>query len=186
MSKAMIVFLSVMGVGFVTVCILAMTMLGWMNTANGLEKRYTAQQMVVETTMDNMRKTLMSQYAVSKDFADTFIKVVAMNAEGRKGGSIFKSVTESSGNVVQGFNPELASKMMNSIEGKMAEFTRAQNVWGDVWREYETYLSTQPQGLFLSMIGRKSLPKPIMITSSVAKEAMETGKLDDDILGRKK
>jgi hypothetical protein len=164
------------------VCVL--TIAFWVMSINNgevqLRTKFEAQQNLVESSMDNMRKTLMSQYKVSKDFADTFIKVVAMNAEGRKGGTIFKSVTESSGNVIQGFTPELSMKMMNSIEGKMSEFKRAQDVWVDIWREHKTFCATMPNSF---IVGSRVFPKPEVISSDAAKEAMKTGKLSDNILG---
>lgn len=153
---------------------------GILNGEVSLRVRYEAQENVVESTMDNMRKTLMNQYSVSKEFAETFVKCVALQAEGRKGGSLFKSVTEASGNTPQAFTPELASKMMNSIEGKLSEFKRAQDVWVDVWREHKTYCSTMPNAIF---VGGKVFPKPQVISSEVSKAAMESGKLTDKVLG---
>lgn len=157
----------------------AVWVLGTYNGEARLRIRYEAQTKVVETTLDNMRKTLMNQYKVSKEFADTFIKCVAMQAEGRKGGSLFKSVTEASGNTPQAFTPELANKMMNSIEGKMAEFKRSQDVWVDVWREHKTYCSMYPRSF---LVGGRVFPAPNVISSGETKEAMATGVMSDDIL----
>jgi len=161
---------------------IALYFMGTLNTQNGLAVRYQAQTKVVETTMDTMRKTLMNQYGVHKDVADTFIKVAALKAGGHSGGSLFKSVTEASGNTIQGFSPEVAMKMMTSIEGKMDEFKRSQETWVDVWRQHHTYVTNYPQALWLS---GKAFPEPKIITSSTAKAAMLSGELGDDILGRK-
>lgn len=171
---------------FAMFCVFVVAVAIWvMGIFNGevqLRTKFEAQQNLVESTMDTMRKTLMNQYQVSKDFADTFVKCVVAQSEGRKGGGLFKMVTEASGNVNQGFTPELASKMMNSIEGKMAEFKRAQDVYTDVWREHKTFCSTMPNAL---LVGAKVMPKPVVISSEVSKEAMKTGKLNDDVLGAK-
>jgi hypothetical protein len=174
----------IIGGGFLaTMVVLAIAVAIWVmsifNTEVQLRTRFEAQQNVVESTMDTMRKTLMNQYKVNKDFADTFIKCVAMAAEGRKGGSLFKMVTEASGNANQGFTPELASKMMNSIEGKMNEFKRSQDVLTDVWREHKTYCMTMPNSF---LIAGKVFPKPVVISSEASKEAMQTGKLNDNVL----
>jgi len=125
---------------------------------------------------------------VSKDFADTFIQVVAAQAEGRKGGNVFKMVTEASGAAPQTFTPDIAMKMMNTIGGEMAEFQRAQVTWVDIHREHDTFYNKVFLGFFnySSLIGRERLEPPKVVTSSVAKEAMKTGELNDDILGSEK
>jgi len=191
MSKGIFVALGVFGF-FALVVILALGILASItsikNKDNALRRKYEAQKSVVEVTMDTMRKTLMSQYKVNQDFAETFIKVVAAQAEGRKGGSLFKSVTEASGAAPQTFTPEIANKMMNTIAGEMAEFQRSQLMWVDIHREHDTFYNQVFLGFFnySSIIGRERMEAPKVITSSVSKEAMQTGELDDDILGTKK
>lgn len=154
--------------------------MGISNTANELEVRYAAESGKVENGMDNMRKVLMSQYGVTKDYADAVIKSISENQKGRVGGSFVKVTTEGA---VQNISTDLYGKMMNSIEGKLAEFQRAQNERNDVWRQHKKYCTTMPQSWFLK--GRV-FPAPTMITSSVSKEAMKTGILDDDVLGRQR
>ena len=181
MNKALIIGGGIVASMFVLALVGVIWTISIFNGEVRLHTKFDAQKNVVESTMDTMRKVLMNQYQVNKDFADTFVKCVAMQAEGRKGGSLFKMVTESSGNVIQGFTPELASKMMNSIEGKMNEFKRAQDVYVDVWREHKTFCSVMPNSLF---VGAKVLPQPVVISSNSSKEAMETGRLSDNIIGK--
>lgn len=154
------------------------------NTDNTLRKRFVAQGQVVETTLDKMRKTLINRFKVTREFADTFIKVEATRAQGRTGGNLFKMVTEASGNVPQGFNPELASSMANAISGEIAEFKRAQDTWIDVHRQHDEFYDKTFLGFFAyrQIIGRERLDPPKVISSSLTKEAMATGVMEDNIL----
>lgn len=182
MSKGMIfgiIGAVVVGISLICAIFIGCWIFSIYNGEIALRTRFEKQENVVESTMDNMRKTLMNQYSVSKEFAETFIKVSATVASGRSGGSLFKSVTESSGNVNQGFTPELANKMMNSIEGKLAEFKRSMDTEVDIWGEHKVYCSTMPNALF---VGNKVFPKPQVISSEVSKAAIKNGILEDIII----
>jgi hypothetical protein len=183
MNKAIVIGIAILVMGMVFIASIAIWFFSMTNGEVRLRTKYEMQQKVVETSLDNMRKTLINQYNVSSEFAETFIKCVAMQSEGRKGGSLFKSVTEASGNAIQGFTPELAMKMMNSIEGKMAEFKRSQDVVLDVYREHKTYCQIMPNSIFLA---GKVLPEPKVISSSEAKNAIATGMMEDNIIGGNK
>jgi hypothetical protein len=164
-------------VAFALVCLF--WYMGISNTEQGLRIKYEAQTKVVETTMDNMKKTLINQFKVNSQFAETFIKCMATQAEGRKGGGLFKMVTEASGGAPQTFTPDVSLRMMASIDGKLAEFKRAQDVWIDVWREHKTFCSLMPQSWFLKS---RVFPEPNVISSESSKESMKSGKMDDEIL----
>ena len=176
MNKGLIAGIGILIVGFIFTLFTLFIVI--YNNEIALRNRFNAQKMVVENTMDNMRKTLINNYKINSEFSETFIKVVLGTASGRSGGSIFKSVTEASGNINQGFTPELANKMMNSIEGKMSEFKSSQQLMIDIYREHKTYCQTMPRNFF---IGNKVMQEPLIISSEISKKAMSTGILEDNM-----
>lgn len=176
MSKGTIVALCSVGAILLLVIIGISWYFGIINGEVRLANRYDAQFNVRETSLDTMRKTLMNQFKVTQEYADKFIAVVSEQAEGRKGGTLFKSSTESQS---LGLTPDLYKSMLASIEGQLQEFKRAQDTLTDVWREHKTYCETAPNSFFVS--GRVK-PKPEMVSSEVTKTAIKTGKLDDNVL----
>jgi len=172
---------------------------GLVNTEVSLSKRYEAQSNVVETALDTMRKTIMNQHKCTKEWADTFIAVVAEQAKGRTGmsaqvptaevskGSAAVAAVTAGGTAFQfgresealGIPPALFTQLANSIEGKLAEFKRSQDVLTDVWREHATYCQKLPNRW---VIGGKIKPKPEMITSEITKSAVQTKVLDDNLM----
>lgn len=177
MSKTTLVMLIVLGLLVVFGLSFFFWTMGIKRTENVLAKRYSAQENVVETTLDKMRKTLINQFKVKESFANDFIKVVAAQAEGRKGGSLVKLNAEAANKL--GITPEIYMTMMNSISGEMDNFKRSQDTFTDIWREHETWC-TDPYHAWL--IGNRVKPRPEMISSEVAKEAMQTKKLGDGLL----
>lgn len=168
---------------------------GVFNGEIALANRYDAQANVVETALDTMRKTIMNQHNCTKEWADKFISVVTLQASGRGG----NKVVLPDGNAVAGvaavgagtslqigreseslgIPQELYLKLANSIEGKLSEFKRAQDVQTDVWREHKTYC----QNVYRSwLVGSRIKPKPEMISSEITKDAILTKKLKDDLL----
>lgn len=181
------------------VMIIGIWIAGVFNGEIALANRYDAQFNVVETTLDTMRKTIMNQHNCSKEWADKFISVVALQASGRSGNvaggsvsgegksALIASAVSSGGvgiNVSReseslGLPPALYSQLANSIEGKLSEFKRAQDVLTDVWREHKTYC----QNVWHSwVVGSRIKPKPEMISSEITKDAIITKKLKDDLL----
>ena len=177
MKKGLIVGIAIAAiVGLISIMGVIMAV-GINNTEIGLRNQYTAQNKEVETTLDTMRKTLMSQFKVTKEFADKFIKVAQTQTEGRKGGGLIKLSTESA---ALGIDKDIYKKMMNSIEGQMAQFKRSQDTLTDVWRTHKTYCEVFPNSI---IVGGNPIPEPVMISSNVTKETMKTKVLDDNILG---
>lgn len=178
-------FVICIGVGisfflFVVICI--SSYFNVMNTEVSLRKQFEAQQNVVETTMDKMRKVIMNENKVTKDWADKFIQSVAMQSEGRKGGNgslvSAKVVTESAN---LGIPSELYVKLANTIEGNLSEYKNAQDKLTDLWREHNTYCNQMPQRIFIGHYADQ-VKKPEMISSLTVKEAIQTKKLDDNLL----
>ena len=177
MSKGAIVALVVVGLILITAIWGFVWTMGVKSTEVGLKNRYLAQDKVRETCMDGMRKTLMNEFKVNQMFADSFLKVVTATTEGRKGGNFMKWTQESSSKL--GMDNETFMKMMNAIEGQIASFQRSQQVLADIWREHKTWIE-DPWHSWL--VGDRVLKEPVMVTSEVTKEAMQSGKLNDDLL----
>jgi len=195
-------------VGISSVVLLAIVFGCWtmwkMNAVKGeiaLSNRYEAQFNVVETTMDTMRKTIMNQHTCTKEWADNFVKVVAQQAAGRSGlagrtqaggaESAVAAVTASGAGTgftfareseALGIPSDLYMKLANAIEGKLDEFKSSQDVLTDVWQTHKTYCEDPYHNwLGLSLVDEVK-EKPVMISSSVTKEAMETKVLDDNLM----
>lgn len=195
MSKGMLVGL---GIAVMLVAMVAIGVGWYFSVCNGevrLANRYDAQFNVVETSLDTMRKTIMNQHNCTKEWADKFIAVVAQQASGRGG----NKVVLPDGNAVAGvaavgagtslqigresealgIPATLYTQLANSIEGKLAEFKRSQDVLTDVWREHKTFCETKPNSW---IVGGKIKPKPEMISSEITKDAIKTKKLDDNLM----
>jgi hypothetical protein len=72
-------------------------------------------------------------------------------------------------------------KLANAIEGQLAEFTRAQDVLTDVWREHTAYCKDPYHNWLGVNLTDKVKPKPEMITSAETKGAVETKKMDEKL-----
>lgn len=196
-------------VGISMVILLAITFGCWtmwkMNVVKGeiaLNNRYEAQFNVVETTLDTMRKTIMNQHKCTKEWAEKFIQVVSQQAAGRSGlagrtngdngaeGAV-AAVTASGGGTgftfareseALGIPSDLYMKLSNSIEGKLAEFKRSQDVLTDVWQTHKTYCEDPYHNWLGVALVDKVKEKPEMISSTVTKEAMETKVLADELM----
>ena len=177
MQKSIIVKIASVGIVMLVLVMIVEYAVSINNTEIELRNRYDAQFNVVETTLDKMRKDLMNQYKLTKEFADKFIQVVNVQSKGRKGGSLLKLSTESN---KLGISDELYKKMLNTISGNLAEFKRSQDVLTDIWREHKTFCQKFPNSL---MAGSRILSKPEMISSEATKEIIKTKKLDDNLLG---
>jgi hypothetical protein len=164
-------------VGVIVVLVLGMMMwaMGIYNTEVSLRNRYLAQKKTIETAHDKMWKTLKQQFKINTKYEETFKAGLLAVAEGRKGGSLFKSSSESSSQL--GLSDEIYTKMMNSIDGQRAMLKRHQDVYADIWRQHKTHCEKMPNNFF---VGGKVLEEPSMISSTATKNAIETG-VDDDI-----
>jgi hypothetical protein len=160
----------------------------------GLANRYDAQFNVVETTLDTMRKTIMNQHKCTTEWADKFIAVVSEQGSGRPG-AFAKAGNAPAGSGLMalggtgykeseslGIPDKLYEKLSNSIDGKLAEFKRSQDVLTDVWRAHKTYCEDPFHNWIGLALASKVKEKPVMISSSVTKKAIETKVLDDELM----
>ena len=166
-------------IGGVAVLAIIITIFWYFGVVNGeisLRNRFEAQESKIETSHDNMWKTIKQKYKIQGNYEDTFKEGLLAVASGRSGGSLFKSSTEASTQL--GLSTELYKDMMSTIEGKRAQFMRSQNTLVDIWRQHKTHCETAPNSMVL---GRSYvMDKPDMITSTTTKKAVAEG-VDDDI-----
>jgi hypothetical protein len=171
----------------------------------GLATRYDAQHNVVETTLFKMRTTIKNIHSCTDEWADKFIKVVAMQAQGRSGvvsdggggieaGTVNKAnsaataaalggvgVNVSRESEALGIPSDLYMKLANAIEGNLAEFKRSQDVLTDVWREHTAYCQDPYHNWLGVSLAGKGKPKPEMITSQDTKDAVSTKRMDEKL-----
>ena len=170
----------------------------------GLATRYEAQFNVVETSLFKMRAAIKNIHTCTDEWADKFIKVVAMQAQGRSGvapggtaaevGAVNKAnsavaavaaggvgVNVSRESEALGIPQELYMKLANAIEGHLGDFTRQQDVLTDVWREHTAYCKDPYHNWMGVALADKVKPKPEMITSQDTKSAMESKKMDEKL-----
>lgn len=183
MKKGCLIGAVVFGVFFLFVIICIGSYFSICNTEVSLRKQFEAQQNVVETTMDKMRKVVMNEGKLTREYADKFIQSVVAQSEGRKGGSggnfvSAKVVTESN---KLGIPTDMYIKLANTIEGNLAEYKNSQDKLTDIWREHNTYCLKMPNRLFIGNYVEQ-VKKPEMISSSTVKEAIQTKKLDDNLI----
>lgn len=197
----------VLVLGFISMVVVGVVLLlGWvfwrMSVNKGeieLDARYEAQFNVVETKLFEMRSAVKNIHKCSDEWADKFIKVVAMQASGRggnravlpegNGGVVAGAAVAASGTTLQigresealGIPQELYMKLANAIEGKMADFTRQQDVLSDIWRSHTAYCRDPYHNWLGTDLAGKVKPKPEMITSSETKEAVKTKKMAEDL-----
>ena len=180
MNKPLIVAVSVVGLIVMFFVCFWFYGMGVKREYVGLKNRYEAQFNEVETTLDNMIKTIKNQAKVKDAFAKDFLAVVIAQSEGRKGGSLFKSSAEAANTL--GITPELYTKLQNSIAGELDQFKRSQDTLTDVWRQYNTFCEDPWHNILWLSYEGKIKDKPEMISGGKAKKAVETKELDDDLL----
>lgn len=171
----------------------------------GLATRYDAQFNVVETSLFKMRTAIKNIHACTDEWADKFIKVVAMQAQGRSG-VVPAAAVETGGSTVNkanaavaavaaggvgvnvsresealGIPQELYLKLANAIEGQLADFTRQQDILTDVWREHTAYCKDPYHNWMGVTLAKNVKPKPEMITSAETKSAVESKKMDEKL-----
>jgi hypothetical protein len=146
------------------------------NTSVAYEGAYEAQKLEIEAVLDRTKKDLMANHQITKEYAEDFIKVEIARAQGRTGGGLVKVSTEAS---ASGMTPQLHQAMMNTISGNLAEYQRAQSKLADIWQQQYTFCTSYPARIFVL---NRIKPKPVMISSSSTKTAVETGVQEDNLL----
>ena len=95
MNKSLLVIISVA----VLIVVVFMGLFLWKNgvikTEIDLSNHYDSQFNVVETSFDTMRNTIMNIMNCTREHANKVAQIVALQKEGREGGSLFKLTKES-------------------------------------------------------------------------------------------
>jgi hypothetical protein len=164
-----------------------------------LSNRYDAQERVIETTLDTMRKAIKNVHKCTDEWADKFIAVVSKQAEGRSGGKVElpagadasavaaasaagMSINVSRESEALGIPDEMYLKLANVISGKLDALKQSQDTRNDLHQTHKTYCEDPFHNwLGVSLID-KVKPAPVMISSTSTKEVMETKVLEDDLL----
>lgn len=173
---------SIIGLGIVgLVIVVIMFGLSLRGQAITLRNQYKAKEKTVQTAHDNMWKTIQQKFEVGDEYKSGFIASIAAAAEGRKGGTLFKSVQEN----MPGLAPDLYREIMATIEGKRDMLKREMDTEVDVARQFNTLIEKWnifPFGMFL---GDTTLIDAKIITSGRTSNAWESGQ-DDEVSLREK
>jgi len=168
---------NLVGLSILAVCgILILGILCWgigtRNRAISLENRFNACVSENKTSMDNMWKTIQQKYQIKNDYAKETQSLMQAAVEGRKGGDLFKMVTES----MQGLDPSIYKDLLATIEGKRDQFKRSQDMQISIKNEHDNMRTQFPASLICG-----SRPEIVLklVTSSKTEESFETGREDD-------
>jgi hypothetical protein len=188
-------------VGIVAVVLVLIVGVSWqlwkMGVVKGeivLSNRYDAQERVVETTLDTMRKSIKNIHKCTDEWADKFIATVAEQAKGRPGkatggtGGIAGVMAGTSGLAVTresealGIPDEMYLKLANAIAGGLDSFKRSQDTQNDLHQTHKTYCEDPYHNWLGLSLASEVKEAPVMISSTSTKEVMETKVLEDDLL----
>jgi len=196
----------ILAVVFAVAGVLSIVFGGWyiwkmdvLNGEIGLSVRYEAQSSVVEAKLFEARSVIKNNHACTEEWADKFIKVVAMQASGRggnravlpesNGATVAGVAVASAGTSLQigresealGIPQEVYLRLANTVEGKIADFTSQQITLLDIWNQHKAYCQNTYHNQFgVHLIG-KVKPAPEMITSEETKGAVRTKKMDEKL-----
>lgn len=163
--------------GFLLCGSLLVYVLGTLNTEAQSRNRVVAQVSVREAHFDKMWKVISQGTQITKASADLQRDLVKTLVEGRSA-SFIKLVNEQNPSVA--FSLDQFTSLRNSVEGQREGFFREQEELIDMGRENHLLFDSQPSGLVLSTFGRERVKLPPVISSSLTKEVVESGK-DDNV-----
>lgn len=148
------------------------------NAEIALKQRIEAQQTANKAEFDNMKKKILQNNQVSDKYKQGLIDVLTAYTEGRKVDGE-QLMMKWSNEAVPVLSPELYKQLSNIIVSSRDKFTIQQKQLLDLQREYNTLISTFPNSIIFTLTGIDKI-EVIVITSTDADKAFETGK-DDDI-----
>lgn len=196
--KALAAVLSVVVIGVVLIGGWWIWTMDVKKTEVELATRLKAQTGPVETSLFQMRTTIKNIHSCNDEWADKFIKVVALQASGRggnkvdlpkKGETVAGVAVASAGTSLQigreseslGIPQELYMKLANAIEGQLGNFTAKQDTLRDVWRQHTAYCNDPWHNTLGLSLASKVQPEPEMITSEETKDAVKTKKMAEKL-----
>lgn len=145
-----------------------------------LRNEISAQQEVNKASFDTMWKILKDQAGVTNEYKQTFMEVYPKLMSARyqdRAQLLMQFVKESNPK----FDTSLYKKLMVSIEGERKSFLREQKKLRDLKKAHDNLLDQPPSSWVLS---RRSHIDVVIVTSTSAEEAFESGKDDQQLFGK--
>lgn len=167
-----------LGIGLVAVCVILWFVYIAINfninrQANNLSNKLPAQKTSVESKLDAMNKTLSDFVGITKAESDAFLEfqtIVASSKQGQTIGGMMTAIQE----VYPNFDVEGFKKLYPTVEAQRKEFKDELDIYNDVVREYNTFISDPWNEMFIDV---QKYPKAehFVVSSTESKKSMETG-----------
>jgi hypothetical protein len=168
-------------VGIVFITLLGVCMQGCSIRSREIDLRraYVANEKAIQTSHDNMWKTISQKYQIGNEWKEGFIKTINAVVEGRKGGMLFKNVQEN----MQGLPDNVTREVMATIEGKRDMLMRQMNTGVDKAREHNALVEKWNIPPFSMFLASTEMIDAKIITSGRTSEAWESGQDNSVKLG---
>lgn len=131
-----------------------------------------AQVQVVEAELDKMWKVIQQRTQVTKASRDTQLQLVEALIQGRSA-SFIKIIHEQ--NPDSAFSQEQFTALGNTIEAQRESFLGEQKKMIDYYRKHNTMFEKTVSGFVLSVADRTPIGEPLVISSQVTKQIMQSG-----------
>lgn len=150
---------------------------GTKNSAIDLENQFAAAKDNREVMYDKLVKTVQEKFAVAKLERNTVIKMMDAAVEGRKGGDLFKMVTEQPGTT--NLDPSLFREVVATIEGQRDQFARSQQVIMQIVKEHKDLRLKIPSSW---VVGNRQELVYTVVSSTGTKDTMTSGVDDRNLI----
>jgi hypothetical protein len=173
MKKTLIASGSLLGL-FVLLFIVSVSMwVSYNNQATRLKNTIEAKQKDNENQLSKLDNVLGTQGEVLQEQKKAVMEVASKyaSARGSSGGSLMKWIQEAIPNLDQ----STYKVLLNSITAENTGFAFHQTEILDYQREYNNLVDTWPSGLFVSVLGKHQHMNVVVVTSSDAQKAFNTG-----------
>ena len=164
---------AVVGGLFLLAVVLVISFLVYMRSvqvqAMTLKEQYMATVKEIQTSHDNLWKTIKDKFALSESYKEGFIQSIDAIVVGRQGGGLIKVVQEN----MPGLSPDIYREVMATVEGKRDMLKRSMDTSVDMARQYNTYVQGGiiPHAWFVD----STRINPKIITSGQTNEAWSSG-----------
>lgn len=174
--KKTITLISV-GIGITLVIIITILSFSYKNQHIDLHNRYEAENKVVETTLDNMWKTISDKLSINKMYSNDFKEIAKTYANSfETNGEMFKWISTQ----YPTLDASIYSNLMNTIESERLAFKKVQDKIIDISREHNNLVNKIPSKWFIS---DNTLLEWSVISSSetqkIMKDKIDNRKIED-------
>jgi len=178
MSKKGAIWLTVLGVLFLSGLIITTKCIGYSNQEKQLRNRYSAQLDINKAIKDKTWRVVKQKAGVldkyATDFKEAFGGLFAERYQGETAGApMFKWIKEHNPD----FSTEMYKDLSDAIESNQAEWLESQIVLRSIKQEHDDLIKLWPSSL---VVGKRPLLKAVIITSTKVKKVFEEG-VDDDV-----